>query len=505
MTDYDEVSDNTPILVGAGQFVQRQANAMSPMQLAAEAAKSAIGDCGAAHIAGHIDTICVTKLFSDMGHLWPSPWGRSDNPPESVARQIGANPDHRIYTQTGGNEPQSRVIEFAADIAAGERSVVLLAGAEALKNQRHAQRKGETLDWNEHFEQALDDRGFGDHVATSQEMKNGLINVIYYYALVEQAQRHQMRRSVKEHREAMAEFFETFSDVASTNPYAQFPGKQTAQEILDAPNLTHLYTKRMIAQDGVNLGAALIMCSVGKAKELAIPPTQWVFMHGLAHGTELEMSYREDPANSLMAGLVAQEVLTMAGLNIDDIGLIDIYSCFPCAVATVAQQLNLPIDGSIKLTSTGGLPYFGGPGNNYTMHGIAEAVSWAKRERKGYALVTSNGGVLSKHASGVYSQRPCHTDWSQQTTVLSNETFERRSVIADPGCGSIVTYTVHFDADGTAHAIILGETESGERFVACTAPNDSTTPTKMLDSDPTGCRVTVTPPDDEKLFFQLAS
>ena len=182
-----------------------------------------------------------------------------------MASRIGANPQHRIYTQTGGNEPQSRVIEFATDIARGHRSLVLLAGAEALRNQRHAERAGNELDWSETFDEPLDDRGFGDHVATSQELKNGLNNVIYFYSLVEQAQRRSFGRSVGAHRSAMAQLMESFSRIAAINPYAQFAGAQSAQDILAASDLTHLYTKRMIAQDGVNQAAALLMWQCGQS------------------------------------------------------------------------------------------------------------------------------------------------------------------------------------------------------------------------------------------------
>ena len=181
--------------------------------------------------------------------------------------------------------------------------MVLLTGAEAVKNQRHAERNGAILDWNENFEQALDDRGFGDHVATSQEMKNGLNNVIYYYALVEQARRHQLGLSVEAYRQAAAQLLASFSEIAADNPYSQFTGRVSANEILTASDLTHLYTKRMIAQDGVNQGAALLMCSAGTARKLGIAESRWVFIHGVAEGKELELSYREDPATSPMAGL----------------------------------------------------------------------------------------------------------------------------------------------------------------------------------------------------------
>lgn len=496
--------DSTPILVGAGQFTQREATDTSHMGLAVQAATSAVADCGAPGIVQAIDTICVTKLFSDMGHLWPCKWGRSNNPPQSVAQGIGANPRSRIYTQTGGNEPQSRVIEFARDIARGDREVVLLAGAEALKNQRHAERNNRELDWNEHFEEALEDRGMGTSVATSQELANGLHNVAYYYALIEQAQCHSAGRSVAEHREAMARLLESFSRVAADNPYAQFAGSQSAAEILAAPALTHLYTKRMIAQDGVNQAAALLLCSVGKARELGIPESKWVCLHGMAEGRELELSRRPDPGQSPMAGKVADRALEIAGLNIDAIDAIDIYSCFPCAVTAVAGHLGLPTDGSRALTLTGGLPYFGGPGNNYSMHGIAEAVAAARSRSDGYIMVTANGGVMSKHASGIYSQVPSTIDWAAADTLVSDAGAEHREICLDPGYGNIVSYTVHFDRDGGAHAIIIGDTASSERFVATTAKGDLETAQILLQTNPIGQAVTLTPPQDESLNFQLA-
>jgi acetyl-CoA C-acetyltransferase len=474
------------------------------MALASQAATNALNDAGVKGLAEQIDTICVTRLFSDMGHLWPCKWGRSDNPPQSIAQTIGATPAHRIYTQTGGNEPQSRLIEFAQDIARGERSVVLLVGAEALKNQRHAERNQNELDWNEQFTEELDDREIGISVATSQELNNGLHNVMYYYALIEQAQRHDSGRSIAEHQQAMAALLESFSKVANSNPYAQFPGKQTAADILAAPALSHLYTKRMIAQDGVNQGAALLMCSVAKAREMGIPESNWVFLHGLAEGSELELTRRPDPGRSEMAGLVTRKALSTADLNIDDIDQIDIYSCFPCAVTAVAEHLDLPVDGSRPLTLTGGLPYFGGPGNNYSMHALVEAIWRARNEPYSYVMVTANGGMLSKHAAGIYSGVPSTTDWANTETTVNREELESREVCEDPGTGTIISYTAQYDREGIPHAIILAETDHGQRFVSITAKDDSATASAIFSEDPTGKRVLVAASIDGRLHFQLA-
>ncbi|MFT4998261.1 MAG: acetyl-CoA C-acetyltransferase, partial [Flavobacteriales bacterium] len=164
------IAERTPVLIAAGQVVEREASNTSPMQLAAIAARNAITNAGSDDIISHIDTIAVTRLFSDMGELWPCPWGRSNNPPESIARQLGAKPKYRIYSQVGGNEPQAFVIEFARDIAMGNRDMVLIAGAEATKNQRYATRNNTVLNWHEQFSEPLDDRGIDASVVTDQEI-----------------------------------------------------------------------------------------------------------------------------------------------------------------------------------------------------------------------------------------------------------------------------------------------------------------------------------------------
>jgi acetyl-CoA C-acetyltransferase len=495
---------NTPILVGAGQSVDREAGSASPMSLASRAAAMAVADCQGRNVAGHIDTISVTKIFSDSSKLWESGQGRSNNPPQSIAAAIGATPEHRIYGHTGGNEPQSRVMEFSRDIANGERSMVLLAGAEAIRNQRKATREGLDLGWSEEFEEPLDDRGFGVFVANNQERFNGMVMPVFYYIIIEQARRRKLGLDVEAYRRQMGALLQSFSAVAGDNPYAQWPGAMSADEILAAEPLNHLYTKRMIAQDSVNQGAALLLTSVAKARELGIPEDHWVFMHGAAEGMDVDLSLRTDPSTSAMANLVVDRALDMAEKNVADIDLIDIYSCFPCAVTAISDHLGLPGDGSLPLTLTGGLPYFGGPGNNYSMHGLAEAV-WQLRERAdSFALVHANGGVLTKHATGVFSRQPSHVDWSCADTYISQDVLERKVQVPNPERGTVISYTVNYHKGEPAQAIILAETEGGDRFVSCTDPADSKTPLLLLEQDPGGRKVAVVPGEQEhSLHFTL--
>ena len=109
----------------------------------------------------------------------------------------------------------------------------------------------------------------------------------------------------------------------------------------------------------------------------------------------------------------------MAGKEMSDIDLIDIYSCFPSAVEVAFAALGIQTDDSRGLTLTGGLPFFDGPGNNYSMHAIATLVSLLRDRRKNdsttervaFGIITANGGYLSKHATGIYSSTPVEGEW----------------------------------------------------------------------------------------------
>ncbi len=504
MTDWDKLADTTPILVGAGQVVQREATTDSPMKLAAEAARRALDHAGGSGLVEAIDTISVTRLFSDSMGMPPCPFGRSDNPPASLARAIGASPAHFIYGQVGGNEPQSRLIEFARDIARGERSVVLLAGAEAIRNQRNSEREGQALDWNETFDPGtfpLEDRGWGDMFVTMQEVSNGLLAPMAYYALIEQARAFASRSTPTEHRAIMAELLASLSAVAAVNPCAQFPTALSAADILAATPLNHLYSKRMVAQDGVNQGAALIMCSVGAARRLGIPENHWVFPQGMAEGVDYCLSERDDPACSLMGQAVLDRAFSISGRAVKEVDLIDIYSCFACAVASTAEYLDLPVDGSRALTLTGGLPYFGGAGNNYSMHSLAEAVTRLRDGRGSCALVTSVGGILSKHAVGIYSREPSAVNWAEVDARLTRDSMPSRAIAQTPAAGSIVSYVVNYRGGQPAQAVVLAETGDGARFVANSG--DPATVEAMASSVSAGQPVSVLPGERGALLFSL--
>ena len=157
--EYQDLDDNTPILVAAGQHVEREASLRSPMDIAAVAAKNALNDAGLSD-GSEVDTIAVVRLFSDSAPNWHSAFGRSNNPPQSIANRIGAKPAHRIYSEVSGTQPLSLLLEMCQSIARGEKSLALITGVEAIANQKHGDRNQLTADWSEELSEDLEDRGY---------------------------------------------------------------------------------------------------------------------------------------------------------------------------------------------------------------------------------------------------------------------------------------------------------------------------------------------------------
>jgi acetyl-CoA C-acetyltransferase len=510
--NYAEIPDNTPIIVGAAQHTERVAEDAqppfsSPVQLASMATLAALNDAGIGTAATEIDTIAVIRNFSDSPGAWRCPFGTSNNPPESIAQRIGASPTHRIHSSAGGNQPQLLLAEIFSAIGRGEKQMAVLAGAEAIANQRYAERNGLEDNWEETFELPLDDRVDRYRFATPEEMRSGMSVPIHYYALIENLQAHQLVHDPQQHRLYMARLMAPFSEVAVNNPYSQSPRAYSAEELAETGPGNFLislpYSKLLVAQDAVNQSAALVVTSVGKARQLGIDPGQWIFVQGYAEGSDLCVINRENPARSAVMEKVLCAALQQAGASAADMDLVDIYSCFPCAVDAACRALDLPTDGSGELTLTGGLPFFGGPGNNYTTHALVEA---AIRLRKGCSrgLVTANGGILSKHAAMVMSNQPPGPDaaplnWGESEISPMNADEASAVAVADtPQQGSILTYTVMKARKGLDTAVVMAETANGERFMAHSQDPEITGP--MSDTHPMGRHIKLTTLEERHQF-----
>lgn len=465
-----------PVLVGVGQSVsqwdgtQGPAGAPSPLSLARDATRAALADTGSNSVAAAIDTLAFVRIFEDSIPGDNHPHGHNTNLPGTLARDIGASPSRAIYSNSGGQSPQALVNEFAAAIHAGDADCALVVGSEANRTSKGARRHGLEINWADESDLPVEDRGMGPMMLTRHEIKHGLVSPPFFYALFESAIAAREGRGRTAHRQAMSQLFAGFSDVAAANPYAQFPIARTA-EFLATPSkenyeLADPFLKWHVAQDAVNLGAAVILMSEDKADELGIAPDKRVYLHGGGEASDGHISERVHMDRSWAMQTALSRTLDQAGKTPDDMALFDLYSCFPCAVTSACAALGLdPLAETRPLTVTGGLPFFGGPGNNYSLHGIA-SMTERLRERPGdFGLVLANGGWMTKEAAGIYSTaRPAEFTPAEPLATPA----EQVAIAENPGSGTLESYTVIHGRSGPEKAILTCRTENGLRFCANT-------------------------------------
>lgn len=469
---------------------QDAAHAPSPQSLMAEAIGAALADTGQPEaVRDAADLLAITRIFADSLPGDQHPFGKCVSLPRTAARLSGLNPQHAIYSHVGGNVPQTLVNEQARALHEGRIRLAVLSGSEAIAAMKTALRGGVTLDWSDDADAQTEadaegqtqDRGMGDMLLDMYELGNGLGAPPLTYPLFEHALRERWGSSRKAHRDDMSALWARFAATARSNPYSQFEQDFDA-DFLAAPSAANYpvsdpYLKWHVAQDAVNQGAAVVMTTVGEAEKLGISPDKFVFLHGSAEVKDRLVSKRPDLSRSKAIESSLAVALKRAGQSAASIHHYDLYSCFPCAVFIAAEALGLDCDET-ELTVTGGLPFFGGAGNNYSMHAI---VSMAERLRAApgeYGLVLANGGFLSKEAVGVYSAHesdyvPPANDAAAQAYVDAQPEIPRLSESCTAG---IESYTIGYSkgvmARAAVSAIVDGD-NGPSRIIAATPRGDA--------------------------------
>ncbi|GIM96145.1 acetyl-CoA acetyltransferase [Paractinoplanes toevensis] len=468
----------TPVLVGVGQSAERlddpDYQRLSAVQLAAAAARAALADTGAdpQAIAESIDVVAGVRQFEISVPGAETPLGRSDNFPRSVASRLGAKPRRAVLEVTGGQSPQHLVNEFAAAIAAGEAGVVLLAGGEAISTIEAYAGEADRPDFTEHVDGDLEDRGYGlDGMVSMTLMAHGLADMPAQYALLENARRARLGLSRPACAAAMGALFAPFTAVAAANPFAAAPTIRDATELATAGEanrpIADPYTRYLVARDKVNQGAAVLLMPLSDAERLGVPEDRRIFLAGHADLRERDLMERPDLGSSPAAAAAARQALAVAGIGTDDLRTIDLYSCFPIAVFAVADALGLTAGDPRGLTVTGGLPFFGGPGNNYSMHAIVSTVQ-RLRGTPGFGFVGANGGSMTKYSAGVYTTTP--VAWAAGDSAGVQASLDAVPVVTEAeeadGPATIETYTVKYGREGRRRGIVVGRLDDGRRFVA---------------------------------------
>jgi len=485
-----------PVLVGAAQITQRKGAdpVADPLGLMIQASRLALADTGSVAPVRLIDTVCVVNSFS-----------RDDEKvPEMLGRALGIAPREAVYSLIGGNTPQMVVNRYSRDIAAGRKQGVLIAGAEAIYAMVRAARGKASLDWPdnitwrqvrqaglpvnfdtllrlgcEHEARRLCEAGrmYLEPVNLAEDAFD-LFMPQFMYPFFETALRAQAGRTPEEHRSWLGARCERQARIAAQNPHAWRRKPVVAGEIAEvtAENryVVYPYTVRMMANINVDQAAAVILTSDAVADECGVDPAHRVYPMGGAEFSNIRhVSRRPCLYDSPAVTEASRLALGQAGLTLNDIGVFDLYSCFPSAVEIARRAVGIPEDDGRDLSVTGGLPYFGGPGNNYTLHAIASVADHIRRDRRLKAMVTANGWYNSKHAVGIYGAEPPFHPWEDRDDEPIQRAIDAQALpdpvdrVAGVGPLSIEAYMICHGPEGRPErGTVIGRLPDGRRALA---------------------------------------
>jgi acetyl-CoA C-acetyltransferase len=452
-----------PVLVGVGQINHRDGDAPDPADMLTEAVRRAAADSG----GRLLDAIGSVRVVSLLSRGYPDP-GRL------IAEGLRLADAHTVYTTQGGHTPQLLVDRACDDIAAGRFDVVAICGGECWRTRSRIKRRGESSPWADQARDVVPSELFGEplRMASDDEARLGFTDPVQAYPMFEQALRARHQRSLAEQLRIASRLWARLSEIAAGNEYAAIRTPVSAEAIRTPGPDNRLvgfpYPKLMNSNSSVDQAAALLLCSAETAEGLGVPQDRWVFLHGAGEGNDVPyLSERHDLSTSPAIALAGQTALELAGIGVDDLAHIDLYSCFPSAVEVAAEALGLSLDRDLSVT--GGLTFAGGPWNAYVLHSLATMATVLRGEPDAYGLVSANGGFLTKHAVGIWSARPpaSGTRWQSVQKTLDATVPRRRAAPHHEGEATLETYTVMHDRAGKVErAWVFARTDEGHRTLA---------------------------------------
>lgn len=448
-------------VTGTGQVANKDDDRIvHPMVLVEEATRRALDAAGVKPET--VDAVYTTPLStlvtSDSAAL--------------LAERLGGRPGPRSMSSYSGAAPQALLSAAVRAVAAGEAEVAVVAGGIADASVRRARVAGieppapQTATWSQGSGRGPAERQpWGDDYIP--EIASGAGLPFAYFALVQSVLDAGLTRPEQESR--LGRLLAPFTEVASRRPeLAWFPLGRSAEEIAQPSAGNRLvaepYTKLMCSFPTVDLAAALVVTAdpgPGPAvyvnavttSEEAGAPSSWTAMD---HPIALEWA--------------VEQVFGLTGTSPDDIGQFDLYSCFPAAVLLAEAALGLPQGGDGRdLTSTGGLPYFGGPGASYQLHGLVCLFEEMRARDRHLGMAVGVGGMVTNFSAGVYSLEPVPFHWgaaepAKAPAVKTGPVTDRRAVVE--------AMTVLHDRGGPVAAPIVARTADGTRFGArCLDPD----------------------------------
>ncbi|MEY9183316.1 acetyl-CoA C-acetyltransferase [Bradyrhizobium sp. USDA 326] len=475
--------DRIPVIVGVGEIVDRPKEitaGLEPLDLLEQALRRAEQDAGT-KLLGDVQSLDLVNFLS---------W-RYRDPERLLAQRLGIAPSHCYYGPVGGESPIRYIHEAAKRIARGECTVAAVCGAEAQSTATKAERAGVKLPWTP-FAHDVEEPKRGAAFQKPLAVKLGVFRPVTVYPFYEAASSAHWGQTP---REAMAEsgvLWSRYSEAAAQNPNAWLKRRYGPEEITtptaDNRLIAWPYNKLMVANPSVNMGGALLLTSLAKAREAGIAEDKLVYPLGGASAEEprdyllRDQFYESHPQNAVL-----NAVMDLAGGDGRKFDAIELYSCFPCVPKMARRTLGLGAD--VQPTVTGGLTFFGAPLNTYMTHAACAMVR-RLRGGAGLGLLYGQGGFVTKHHALVVSKSPPREALAQETSVQTQADRNKRAVpefvTEAGGKGKVESFTVLYGRSGDVeHGVVMLRTEDDRRTLARIPATDGATLARLLNMDRT--------------------
>jgi len=477
------LEDRIPVIVGVGEIVDRPKDisaGLEPLTLLEKALKRAEDDSGG-RLLGDIGSLDIVNFLS---------W-RYRDPEQQLAKRLGIAPAHASYGPVGGESPIRYIHEAAQRIARGECSVAAVCGAEAQSTATKAERAGVSLPWTP-FAHDVEEPKRGAAFQKPLAVKLGVFRPVTVYPFYEAASAAHWGQTPRQALAESGELWSRYSETASHNPNAWLKRHVSAEEITtpspDNRLIAWPYTKLMVANPTVNMGGAILLTSLAKARAAGISSDRLIYPWGGASADEprdyliRDQFYESHPQNAVL-----NAAMDLAGGDGRAFDAIELYSCFPCVPKMARWTLGLGVD--VQPTVTGGLTFFGAPLNTYMTHA---ACAMVRRLRDGanLGLLYGQGGFVTKHHALVVARTPPHQQLSQQTSVQAvadrNKGAVPEFVTEAEGRGKVESFTVLFGRNGEVeHGVVMLRTEQNTRTLARVPAQDSATLAHLMNMERT--------------------
>jgi acetyl-CoA C-acetyltransferase len=492
-----------PVIVGVGEIVDRPrqiTDGLEPLTLLEQALKRAETDSGG-KLLGEIGSLDVVNFLS---------W-RYRDPEKQLAARLGIAPAHLYYGPVGGESPIRYLHEAAQRIARGECSVAAVCGAEAQSSATKAERAGVTLPWTP-FAHDAEAPKRGAAFQKPLAVKLGVFRPVTVYPFYETASSAHWDQTPREAMAESGELWSRASQAASHNPNAWLKRHFAPEEITtpspDNRMIAWPYTKLMVANPTVNMGAAVLLTSLAKAREAGIAEDRLIYPWGGASAEEpRDYLLRDQFFESHPQNAVLNAAMNLAGGDGRAFDAIELYSCFPCVPKMARRRLGLGTD--VKPTVTGGLTFFGAPLNTYMTHATCAMVR-SLRNGAELGLLYGQGGFVTKHHGLVLSRRAPRQALAQDTSVQAGAD-RRKGAVPDfvaeaSGKGKVESFTVIYGRNGDIeHGVVMLRTPENARALARVPAQDGTTLAHLMNMDrtPVGSLGELATADDDVLEWRV--